>query len=204
MKKIDSTQTNGRFREVLGELEKLLQQFFVPFKKFPYTEFYGFSLNHHFLHGRVCTDPEMINESIGITSDCDVSLDGTTCNTNEDVIYWIKLTAGHVTYAATRYKRFHLAPNCSIGVLNWSQVTMKNNSVVKVVMNKEKKSYTPEQYLPLPEGLGVCLGSDKQSIREYAWLKQYYNFKNILSFSLLSISVILEVLLLLFVWLGKG
>ena len=197
IKKLCSIRTKGGFVEVLGKLNTSVQQFFVPFKKFPYTECYGFSPKHHFLHGRVCADPEMINQSFEITPDCDVSLNGTTYNINEDVTYWINITADHVTYAAAFCNRFHLAPKCSIGVLNYSHVTMKNNSVVEVIMNNEEKSYTPEQYLPLPEGLGVCLGNEKQSIREYAWLKQYYNIENILSFSLLSISIILELLSLI-------
>ena len=196
LKNIDCIQTDGRFREVLGELGKLLQQFFVPFKKFPEIQLYGFSPHYHFLHGRVCADPEMINQSFEITSGCDVSLNG-TYRINKDVTYWINITVGHVSYAAARCNHFHLAPNCNIGVLNSSHVTMKNNFAVEVVINKENKSYTPEQYLPLLEGLGICLGNDKYAKKDPAWLKQFYKFENIISLNLLSISVILELLLLI-------
>ena len=159
-------------------------------------QLYGFSPHHHFLHGRVCADPEMINQSFEITSGCDVSLNG-TYRINKDVTYWINITVGHVSYAAARCNHFHLAPNCNIGVLNSSHVTMKNNFAVEVVINKENKSYTPEQYLPLLEGLGICLGNDKYAKKDPAWLKQFYKFENIISLNLLSISVILELLLLI-------
>ena len=202
LKKIDCIQTDERFRNVLGELGKLLQQFFVPFKKFPETQLYGFSPQRHFLHGRVCADPEIINQSFEITSGCDVSLNDTTYRINEDVTYWINITADHVSYAAARCNHFHLAPNCNIGVLNSSHVTMKNNSVVEVVINKENKSYTPEQYLPLLEGLGICFGNDKCDKKDPAWLKHYYYFENILSLSLLSVSIILE-LLSLFTYISR-
>ena len=197
MKKFDSIRSKGTFVEVLGKLKASVQQFFVPFKNFPYTEFYGFSPQHHFLHGKVCADPAIINQSFEITPDCDLSLNGTTYNINEDVTYWINITAGHVSYAAARCNRFHLVPECSIGVLNSSRVTVKNNSVVEVVMNKEEKSYTPDQYFPLPEGLGICHSNEKYAIEEPAWLKHYYHFENILSLSLLLISIILEMLSLI-------
>ena len=100
MKKMDSIRTKGRFMEGLGELKASVQQFFVPFKKFPYTEFYGFSPQHHFLHEKVCADPAIISQSFEITPDCDVSLNGTTYNINEDVTYWINVTAGDLSYAA--------------------------------------------------------------------------------------------------------
>ena len=131
-----------------------------------------------------------------------MSLNGTTYNINEDVTYWINNTACHVSYAAARCNRFHLAPNCSLGVLNSSHVTVKNSSVVEGVMNKEEKSYLPEQYLPLPEGLGVCLGNEKYAAEDPAWLRHYYHFENILSLSLLSVSIILE-LLSLFTYIAR-
>ena len=112
--------------------------------KLHYTCGNNISPKHHFLHGRVCRSRN--NESLEITSDCNVSLNGTIHSINEDVTYWISVTAGHVSYTAARYKRFHFAPKCSIGVLNSSQVTMKNDFVVAVAIDDEEKSYTSEQY----------------------------------------------------------
>ena len=59
-----------------------------------------------------------------------------------------------------------------------------------VSISESKKLYEADQYLPLPEGLGICLGDEKA-----VWLKKYYNFENILELSLLSVSIILELLL---------
>lgn len=81
----------------------------VPYNLLPFTRFYGFSLHHHFLHGRVCADPELISQSFGITSDCNVSLNSATYNINENFTYWMNVTANHVIYAAARCSRFHLA-----------------------------------------------------------------------------------------------
>ena len=104
----------------------------------------------------------MINQSFEITSGCDVSLNGTTYSISEAVTYLISVTTDYVSYAAARCNRFHLAHKCSMGVLNSSYVTIKNNSIVTVDIYNEEKTYTPEQYLPLPEGLGICLGNEKQ------------------------------------------
>ena len=169
--------------------------FLVLFKKIPYTQLYGFSPKQHFLHGKVCADPEMINHSFEITSDCSVSLNGTPYRINEDVTYWINITADYVTYAAVCCSCFHLASKCSIGVLDSSQVVMEDDSVISVSISESKKLYEADQYLPLPEGLGICLGTKKNAMEEPVWLKKYYNFENILELSLLSDSIILELLL---------
>ena len=173
----------------------------VPHKLLPSTRFYGFSLHHHFLHGRVCAYPELISQSFGITSDCNVSLNSAIYNINENFTYWMNVTASHVIYAAARCNRFHLASKCSMRVLNSSQVTMKNNSVVEVIIDKKERSYTIDQYLPLPEGFGICLRNEKYAIEEPAWLKHYF-FENLFNLSLLAIRIIFEVLLLI-VYLAK-
>lgn len=51
---------------------------------------------------------------------------------------------------------------------------MKNNSVVEVVIDNKERSYTTDQYLPLPEGCGICLRNEKYAIEEPAWLKHYF------------------------------
>ena len=155
----------------------------------------GFPQKQHFLHGKVCADPEMINHSFEITSDCSVSLNGTPYRINEDVTYWINITADYVTYAPVCCSCFHLASKCSIRVLDSSQVVMEDDSVISVSISESKKLYEADQYLPLPEGLGICLGTKKNAMEEPVWLKKYYNFENILELSLLSDSIILELLL---------
>ena len=73
---------------------------------------------------------------------------------------------------------------------------MKNNSVVEVVIDNKERSYTTDQYLPLPEGCGICLRNEKYAIEEPAWLKHHF-FENLFNLSLLAISIIFEVLLLI-------
>ena len=72
---------------------------------------------------------------------------------------------------------------------------MKNNSVAAVAICNKEGSYEADQYLPLPKGLGICIGNEKQAIREH---------ENILSLSLLTIRVILELLLLIVYLARKG
>ena len=171
--------------------------FLVPFQKIPYTQLYGFSPQYHFSHSRVCANPKIINQSFTITSDCNVNISGTILSINKDVTYWINVAGGNVAYAAARCNHFHLAPKCRTGVLNMSEVTLKKNSVVTVHINNEERTYEAEQYLPLPEGLRICLVNEKHTSREYAWLKQYDYFEILLSLTLLSFSVIFELLLLI-------
>ena len=91
---------------------------------------------------------------------------------------------------------FHLVPRCNIGVLNTSLVTIKNISVIAHI-NNEEKIYNLQQYLPLAEGIGICYQGEKGQSNIFPWLKQYYFLENSLSLTLLSISIILELLLLI-------
>ena len=177
--------------------------FLVPFQKIPYTQLYGCSPQYHFSHGRVCAKPKLINQSFAITLDCNVNINGTILSINKDVTYWINVNGGNVAYAAARCNHFHLAPKCSIGVLSLSEVTVKNSSVVTIRINNEEITYEAGQYLPLPEGVRICRVNGKKSFREYAWLKHYYNFETLLSFILLPISIIFELLLLIVYLAGK-
>ena len=163
----------------------------VPYKVFPYTKLYGFSPQRHFLHNRVCADPKIIDKSFEVTRDCNSNV--TIYNITKDVTYWINITNGMITFTSARCERFHLEPNCMIGVLNASWVVKKNNSIT-VRINGEESCYTPEQYLPLAEGLGICY--EMNGIKEYQWLRQFYYIEDILTLIILFFSIILEFLLL--------
>ena len=102
-----------------------------------------------------------------------------------------------MTYAAAHCNHFHIASKWSIGVLNSSLAVVEDDSVISVSTSESKNRYCADQYLPLPEGLGTCLEKEKNAMEEPLWLKKYYKFENILSLSLLSVSIILKPLLLM-------
>ena len=186
MSKLLGSLVNNRSRHLI----------LVPYKICPYTELYGFSPKHHFLYNRVCADPEIITQDFEVTEDCNISVNDTIYNINEDAIYWVNITQGQITHAAARCKRFHLAPNCEIDVVNTSLTNITNNSATICIGNGQE-IYTPEQYLPLMEGLGICCQSKNERSDRYMWLKQYYHFENWLSLLLLSASIVFEGLLLI-------
>ena len=187
-------QTMSKLLGSLGS-NRSIHLILVPYKICPYTELYGFSPKHHFLYNRVCADPEIFTQDFEVTEDCNISVNSTTYNINEDAIYWVNITEGQITHAAARCKRFHLAVNCAIGVVNTSLTNITNNSAtIRIDIGGE--IYTPEQYLPLTKGLGICYQSKNERSDMYMWLKQYYHFENWLSISLLSVSIVFEVLLL--------
>ena len=186
MSKLLGSLVNNRSRHLI----------LVPYKICPYTELYGFSPKHHFLYNRVCADPEIITQDFEVTEDCNISVNGTIYNINEDAIYWVNITQGQITHAAARCKRFHLAPNCEIDVVNTSLTNITINSGTIRIGNGQE-IYTPEQYLPLMEGLGICCQSKNERSDRYMWLKQYYHFENWLSLLLLSASIVFEGLLLI-------
>ena len=82
-----------------------------------------------------------------------------------------------------------------------SLTTTTNNSTIFHI-SKQGNVYTSEQHLPLQEGLGICYENEKKEMKEYAWLKKYYCFEFFLSLTLLSISIIFELLFLMvnFIW----
>ena len=186
--------THGKFVDVLGLSSQSNYFFTVPYKEFTYTELYGFSPQQHLLHSRACADPQIINQSFGITSNCSVNSSGTIYNITKDVTS-INVIRGSINPVAANCKQFYIAPNCSIGVLNTFIATMKNHSIMFLI-NNEEKIHTTEQYVSLMEGFGICHKNDKRSFK-YEWMKRYYYFENVMSFTLLSISLVLELLLLI-------
>ena len=184
------------FPELVGNLSESTDLVLIPYKRYPYTEMYSFSPKHHFSHDRVCVDPKLISQNFQVTPNCSISVNNTIYNINNNVTYWINISSGHINHTAAYCERFHLTRIYNIGVLNTSMVTIINHSILFHINNFEK-SYVPEQYLPLMEGIGICYENDNNEMREYAWLKQYYYFEHLLSLILLSISIILEVLLLI-------
>ena len=78
---------------------------------------------------------------------------------------------------------------------------MKNqilNSHITTQINGKEKTYTPEQYLPLMEGLGICYQGNKNTNEKYVLLKQYYCFQNVLTRIALFLSITLELLPLVY------
>ena len=190
-----SALCSNSFAKLLRTSGQFTSLYLVPYNKIPYTDIYGFSLNRHFLFNRVCANVEVFDNNFEVTSDCSVKHNGKTYSISNNVIYWINISNSQVYYAASRCKRFHLIPNCTIGILNTSQVTLANNVAFAKIDGKETY-YSNEQYLPLAEGLGVCYEKTTLTLKQYHWLERYYYFENILSLSLLSFSISFEIVFL--------
>ena len=195
-KYINISLANKRFLEFQSKSNESIDWILVPYNIIPYTELYGFSLKHNFLHNKVCSHPEALSQKFEVTKDCNVNVTNTIYNITEDIIYWINISHGQITHNAARCKRFHLIPNCKIQTLSMSLTTITNNSAIFHI-SKQENVYTSEQYLPLQEGLGICNVNEKKGMKEYAWLKNYDCFEFFLSLTLLSISIIFELLFLM-------
>ena len=187
--------THGNFVEVLGLSNQLSYFFRVPYKEFPYTQLYGFSPQQHLLHNRVCADPQIINQSFRIIHNCNNNSSSTMYNITNDATFWINANHGRISPAATNCTHFYSARYCSMRALNTSIVTVKIISVI-FHFNNEDKIHTTEQYVSLIEGFGICHKNEKRDVK-YEWLKRYYCFENFVSFTPLSISIVLELLLLI-------
>ena len=146
------------------------------------------------LHNRVCADPQILNQSFGITLDCSINSSGTIYNIIKDVTS-LDVIRGSINPVANNCKQFYLARNCSMGALNTSIATVKSISAV-FHFNYEEKVRTTEQYVSLMEGFGICHKHEKRD-NIYKWLEPYYYFENFMSIALLSISIVLELLLLI-------
>ena len=146
------------------------------------------------LHNRVCADPQILNQSFGITLDCSINSSGTIYNITKDVTS-LDVIRGSINPVANNCKQFYLARNCSMGALNTSIATVKSISAV-FHFNYEEKVHTTEQYVSLMEGFGICHKHEKRD-NIYKWLEPYYYFENFMSIALLSISIVLELLLLI-------
>ena len=195
-KHINISLARKRFLEFQGKSNESKDWILVPYKTIPYTELYGFSLKHHFLHNKVCSHPETLSQKFEVTKDCNVNINNTIYNITDDITYWINISHGRITHTAARCKRFHLIPNCKIRTLSMSLTNITNNSAIFHI-NKQGNVYTSEQYLPLEKGLGICCENEKKRMKEHAWLKKYYCFEFFISLTLLSISITFELLFLM-------
>ena len=66
-----------------------------------------------------------------------------------------------------------------------------------ICQNWWERDISSEQYLlPLAEGLGVYFEKTTWTLKQHDWLERYYYFENILSPSLLSFSILLEIVYL--------
>ena len=73
----------------------------------------GFPESTIFLQGRVCAYPEIINQSFEVTPDFN-----SNGNIIEDVTYGINIIQSKMHETVAHCERFHVEPNCKIGVLN--------------------------------------------------------------------------------------
>ena len=186
---------HGEFVEVLGLSSQSNYFLMVPYEEFPFIQLYGFSPQQHLLHNKICADSQMINQSFRIIHDCNTNSSGTIYNLTKDATFWIKVNHGRVTPVAANCTHFYLATNCSMGALNTSIATVKSLSAIFHFDNEEKIHKT-EQYVSLMEGFGICHKNEKRDVK-CEWLEQYYYFENFMSITLLSISIALELLLLI-------
>ena len=118
----------------------------ILFKQLPYSSLYGFSPERYFENQRVCANFKNLSNNFQITSECSIKV------YEKDVTFWIKINNGQVSYNVAVCTQFHLLPTCPIGVLNMSFIKIENKWVITKIMGEEKR-YSPEQYLPLPEGI---------------------------------------------------
>ena len=137
--------THGKFVDVLSLSSQSNYLLTVPYKKSIYTQLNGFSSQHHVLHNRVCADPQILNQSFGITLDCSINFSGTIYDITKDITS-LDVTRGSINPVADNCKQFYVAPNCSVEVLNTFIATMKNRSVMFLI-NNEEKMRTTEQYV---------------------------------------------------------
>ena len=187
--------TDGNFVKVLGLSSQYNYFFIVPYKEFPFTQLSRFFHQQHFLHNRVCADPHMINQSFKIIHDCSTNSTSTIYNLTKEATFWINVSHGRVSPDAGSCTHFYLATNCSIGALNTSSVTVKSISAI-FHFNNEEKYHKTDHYVSFMEGFGICHKNEKRDVK-YEWLERYYYFENFMSITLLSISIVLELLLLI-------
>ena len=172
-------QRHGKSVEVLGLTDQSNYFFTVPYQEFAYTQLYVFSPKLHFSPGRVCADPKIINQSLGINpdwndfeinSDCNVKSSATIYDITMDVIHWLNVTRGRINPVAANCTHLYLQKNCSMGALNTTLLTMKNKYIVFHI-NDEKEIHTTEQYVHLMEGFGLCHKNKKRDIKGHEWLE---------------------------------
>ena len=162
----------------------------ILFKQLPYSSLYGFSPERYFENQRVCANFKNLSNNFQITSECSIKVGATVYE--KDVTFWIKINNGQVSYNGAVCTQFHLLPTCPIGVLNMSFIKIENKWVITKIMGEEKR-YSPEQYLPLPEGIGICMTNMRKKFTGYLKLKDYWLIEEKISFSFLSLSISLEI-----------
>ena len=175
----------------------------TPLPFIPFTELYGFSPQNHLLDYSICADVAKL-KNFSITKDCNIYSNNTTYSIANESSFWLEITKKHTTYNAVHCRGFHLLPKCSVAVFNLSLVDIEGGKVSTTV-NGIPFSYSPQEYVPLIEGVGVCYQKkvSKQSI-EFQWLRNINDIEKNIFISLLCLSIMSEILILTTYVLVKG
>ena len=195
-------------KHVQGELSELIPTknstivFITPIKHIPYTKLYGISCERHFTNKRVCSEPEIISNDFSFTSKCNIKSNSTIYDTNRNATFWIELTNKHIKYGGSFCKKFHLISSCSKGIINMSLTAIKDGAMFRGIKDDEKM-FLPEEFIPTPDGIGICFTPPLVKIEKYMWMEEFSTFEKTLSVSLLSLSILLELATLLVHFLLK-
>ena len=167
----------------------------TPLQYIPFTELYGFSPQNHLVNYRVCADVAKLT-NFSVTRDCNIFSNNITYSIANESSFWLEITKKLITYNAVHCRRFHLLPKCSVTVFNLSLVDIENGKVSTTV-NEFHLTYSPQEYVPLIEGVGVCYQKNvsKQSI-EFQWVRNINDIEKNIVISLLCLSIMAEILIL--------
>ena len=197
----DITHIQGELNEVIPTKNSTIV-FITPVKHIPYTRLYGISWERHFTNNRVCSEPEIISTDFSFTSECNIKLNSTIYDTSNNATFWIELTNKHVKYGGSLCKNFHLISSCSKGIINMSLTTIKDGAMFAEIKDEEKM-FLPEEFIPTPDGIGICFTPTLVKMEKYMWMEEFSTFEKTLSVCLLCLSILLEVATLLVHFLSK-
>ena len=197
----DITHIQGELNELIPTKNSTIV-FITPIRHIPYTKLYGISWERHFTNKKVCSEPEIISTDFSFTSKCNIKSNSTIYDTNRNSTFWIELTNKHIKYGGSFCKKFHLISSCSKGIINMSLTTIKDGAMFTEIKDEEKM-FLPEEFIPTPDGIGICFTPPLVKIEKYMWMNQFSTFEKTLSVCLLCLSILLELAALLVHFLSK-
>ena len=150
------------------------------------------SLDYTLFRNRVCTSISLL-ENYYLTQRCDVVPNNNAFRIMENVTYWLEMFHNSTTAYAAFCTKFLRLPNCTLIQIDRSLISINETNVYV----KDNDGYTvlkAGEYIPLSDGLAICIKISKKRI--FKWYETLIKYENGLAVFCLFLSVVMEAILI--------
>lgn len=178
------------FSNSKSQIWNYIQEGFIANKNLIVTELYGVDGSRTFSRYRLCAS--RIIYDIGIdnhTENCTTIRFNSTIS-NDNIYRWITFNRYTIKRKISVCHRFHLQSPCKLTPI-YSNYSILSNQTLVI----NDKSYSVDQYLPLPKGIAVCIKTHNTT--HYKWQATVADVNKYIMYTFTSISIVCYTVIIL-------